>query len=157
MTGSRPIEVFTSKFSACNKTKGDPNNYICISNIAKKKDKEKIVKRPILSFDANITSRKLIKFINKIRSDVVSPLVDGQLSPSITRALTRTMEKEFIFAKEQKNKSSMLRKIYAELAWVEFGKGINKNVYIQDLLGHANLNTSFSYSFVDSTPDEVAN
>jgi hypothetical protein len=153
MTGSRPLGVFRSNFKACNKKKGDTDdvNYICISNIPKKKDKAEVVKRPILAMGTGMASRKIVKMISSIRSNFPNAIVaDGQLSPAIIRALTRTMSNEFPWVSQYHNKSSMLRKIYAELSHKEFAPKVNKNVWIQDTLGHANISTSFSYSFVNS-------
>ena len=152
MTGSRPIEIFKSNFKACNKKKGDTDkaSYICISNIAKKKDKAEVVKRPILSMGTGTTSRKIIKMITSIRANFPNAIVaDEQLSPAITRALTRTMSNEFPWVSQYPNKASMMRKIYVDLAHTEFAPKVNKNTFIQETLGHTNISTSFSYSYVN--------
>ena len=64
--------------------------------------------------------------------------------------LNKTVVKHFPWLKDSRNKASMLRKIYADLAWDQYkNKYTNKQVFISEVLGHSSLSTSFSYTTVN--------
>ena len=145
--GMRPHEAFTNIVKP---VKGKPA-YISISNLAKKRnDPEFSVERPIIL----LTGREFITKLKRLREafkDKVSITAEGKLSSDKQAQLNKRVLMYFPEFKEIRQSSSMLRKIYATLAFEIYGDKSkqNFNSFITATLGHDGAETSFSYSYIN--------
>lgn len=150
ITGARTYELlYKNDFKKVN----DNDSLIQISNIAKKREgqADKKIERPILF----ISAKKALKDIKSVRKELnenYKVINDNcEVSKSIMNRLNREVVSAFPFTAKMGNKSSFLRKIYANIAYLLHGdpKKVNKNTYISNILGHDGLLTSFSYSNIE--------
>jgi hypothetical protein len=149
-SGMRPIELFKNIVEPIDTT------YANFSNLAKKRGKtEFTVKRPILLLTTNEFITKLAQFKEYFANKVIFE-ENGRLSANIITHLNKYTRKIFPNIGEEGQASSMLRKYYAVLSYEMFAdkKKTNFNVWIKNVLGHDDLNTSFAYSTINLSPEE---
>jgi hypothetical protein len=144
--GSRPMGVFVK-----NTYKLVDEHQVEVGNLSKKRDGAKVttVLRPVLT----ITPQQLIQKWDEVRRHFKGKKMihNGELAKDKQATLNKYVIKHFPWMKDFQQKSSMLRKIYADLSfkrWADKSK-MNYNSWIQDKLGHEDLLTSFSYSYLN--------
>ena len=130
--GSRFIELFTGNFTL---DKDNPS-HIKLSNIAKTRDKDRTISKPLL--DKNPS--KFLSLLKKIR----------ELNPESTKILINAKLQESIG-----ETTYFLRKAYANLSYYLLDdKTISKTTYLAQILGHEEGNeaTALSYQsyFIDA-------
>lgn len=133
-SGSRSEEIFTGKFK-----KGDGGN-ILLSNIAKTRDKEREISKPLLDKD----SSHFLKVLGEVRALNLKP----KSSNTILNALLKSKIGENLY---------FLRKAYANLSYHLINdKSISKTVYLSRILGHDvdNEKTALSYQNYYIVEDE---
>jgi hypothetical protein len=153
--GGRPIELFTRNTFDYKEPQG---SWLTVNNLAKKRNKqESSIDRPIILF----TPEQFIKEVGRLRNDFKNKILetDGVFAKDKSATLNKYAVKHFQFLEDVHQKSSMMRKIYADLAYHTYADKSkqNKNSFIGQILGHNDLLTSFSYSWVNlhgSKPDE---
>jgi hypothetical protein len=146
--GGRPIELFIrNKFEL---VKGKPS-WIKVLELAKKREFQKTwTTRPVVLF----TPKQLISEITKLRNHFKGKILedgDGQLSKDKSQTLNKRALMHFPFLKDVSQRSSLMRKIYADMAFSLFAdrNKENQNSFIGGILGHEGIQTSFSYSWVN--------
>jgi hypothetical protein len=163
--GSRPRGVFESNTFKTIPTKP---SYIEISGVAKARNDKKDAKfqRPVLF----ISPSTLIRKWNELREHFKTlKVIDkkGQLATTINTTLNKRLEAVFPWIKRfekrdatgglKGQKSSLLRKIYVDMAYKRFAnaKSINYNTFVSKTLSHDDDLTSFSYSWLSvNDPDK---
>jgi hypothetical protein len=133
--GSRPIELFKTGVYEV-----EDENHIIVSGLAKKRENNNKLStiRPVLL----ISATEAVAAVETVRNEFKSNSIldrDGNLSSYIVRMLTKR-------CLDLGTTTYNLRRIYARLAYEQFGNNTNFNVFIGDILGHENVTTSFSYS-----------
>lgn len=131
-SGSRFIELFTGKF----KIDKDKPSHIKLSNIAKTRDKDRTISKPLL--DKN--PEKFLSLLKKIR----------ELNPESTKILINAKLQDSIG-----ETTYFLRKAYANLSYYLLDdKTITKTAFLARILGHEENNeaTALSYQsyFIDA-------
>ena len=150
--GGRPIELFTRNTFEHKKSQG---SWITVNNLAKKREgQDSSVDRPIILF----TPKQFIKEVKRLRDDFKNKILEtnGSFAKDKSVTLNKYAVKNFPFLKDVHQKSSMMRKIYADLAYHTYADKSkqNKNSFIGRILGHNDLMTSFSYSWVNLHGDK---
>lgn len=149
--GTRPIELFAKNNFSLIK---DKHSWIRVSGLAKKREtqEKKWTDRPVVYF----TPRFVIKEVKAVRNHFKKLIVingNGKLATDKSQSLNKRAVLHFPFLKDIHQKSSFLRKIYADLSFKLFAdkRTQNFNTWISDVLGHGplDLSTSFSYSYVN--------
>jgi hypothetical protein len=133
--GSRPIELFKTGIY---EIKDD--THIIASGLAKKREGNEKTStiRPVLMMSA----AEAVEAVEAVRNEFKNNSIldrDGNLSSYIVRMLTKR-------CLDLGTTTYNLRRIYARIAYEQYGNNSNFNVFIGDILGHENLTTSFSYS-----------
>ena len=145
-SGMRSLELFKNIVEPVE----DKPNYVKISNLAKKRDDTSAsVQRPLILLTATEFIKKLKKFRTQFTNNkIFTP--DNQLNAYITVGLNKATREAFPEVGDSGQASAMLRKYYAVLAYDIFGDKTkqNFNIFIKDVLGHADSVTSFSYSTI---------
>jgi hypothetical protein len=144
--GSRPLGVFHT-----NTYKETADGQVEVGSLTKKRehDKDTTVVRPVLF----ITAKTLVQKWDQVRSHFKNKIVvdkDNLLAKDKNATLNRRALKHFPWLKDYKQKSSMFRKVWADLSYRQFAdtSKVNFNSWIQQKLSHTNLITSFSYSWI---------
>ena len=148
-TGARPVGLIEkNKFSLIE----DKPAWVRVDNLAKKRDTQKKnwTIRPVVLFEP----ADVIKAIKKLRSDFKNKVIishSGKLSSDKNDTLNKTVVAQFPWLKDNPNKSSFLRKLYADLAWKIYGdkKYGSHQTFVAEILGHSGWMTSFSYTTVN--------
>ena len=145
VSGSRPVDLFKNIIEKVDA------NHIKFSNLSKKRGNIKFnVVRPLLILTADEFITKLENFKEYFTGKIVFE-EEGRLTPSIITGLGKVVKKRFPELMIDGQTGSMMRKLYAVLSY-EFladKKKTNFNVWIKQVLGHDDLNTSFSYSTIN--------
>ena len=146
--GGRPIELFfRNKFEYVK----DKPSWIKVLNLAKKREgQETTTTRPVLLISPKQFREEVKKLRHHFRNKVVENKA-GELAKDKSQTLNKRAIKHFKFLKDIRQKSSLMRKIYADMAWQKAGdkNKENQNGFISSILGHDGLMTSFSYSWVN--------
>ena len=151
-SGSRSVEVFSkSKYSLMSGN----DSYIRIDGLAKKRQTQideghDWVEKPVLF----LTPKTLVRLVKEIRNHFKNKVViddNGVLAKDKSATLNKYVVQHFPFLEDLHYKSSFLRKIYADLSYKNFADKAttNYNSWISRVLGHEDMLTSFSYSFVN--------
>jgi len=150
VSGSRPIDLFKNTVEAVD------NKNVKFSNLSKKRGKTEFsVIRPLLLMDSSEFIKKLKQFKEYFADKVIFE-DEGRLSANIITGLSKIVKKRFPELMVDGQAGSMMRKLYAILSY-EFladKNKINFNVWIKNVLGHDDLNTSFSYSTINASQEE---
>lgn len=155
--GTRPVELFDK--NEFHLVKGKPS-WVRVSGLAKKRDTQDKTdtERPVIYFPAEFVIQEIDK-IRKHFKDLVVINKQGRLASDKNATLNQHALKAFPFLENTHQKSSFLRKIYADLSFKQFAdqRTTNFNTWISEVLGHdmLDLSTSFSYSYVN-VADEKA-
>lgn len=157
--GTRAVELFDmNDFSPIE----GKESWVRVDNLAKKKDGQQTwTERPVVLF----TVGWVINEVKKIRDEFKNKVVinkKGKLASDKQATLNKRVLHLFPWTKKFRQKSSFFRKMYADMAFTNFGdpKTQNKNQFISSILGHddANISSSFSYSWVGlSDPKKMDN
>jgi integrase len=137
-TGCRTIELF--KISKFEEEKGNPDAIVIIG-LAKDKENNRRITRPLVGLKID----EAITLINGIRSELN---LTGS-NQSITNRTNIPLNKEFkkIFGGDSDLTIHKCRYIYGNVAYILYGKPrkIPYESYIQEILGHANPESTKSY------------
>lgn len=146
VSGVRPVGLFKNVF---NLIESKPA-YIRLSNITKKRDKLETLDRPIILLSAKQFLTLLTRFKRHF-TNKRTVTASGAFASDKQARLNERVILHFPQLKQEKNKSSMLRKLYISLAFHFYADSskVNFNCYIKKILGHNSLNTTFSYSFIN--------
>lgn len=143
VSGMRPIELFVNKVKRIT----SKPQYVKISNIAKKKDKEFTVERPIISMTAERFLKLLFDFKNYFNG--MTTINDiGVLATDKSKGLNTSVKNTFSEITGRQG-ASIMRKYYALLSYSIYADK-NKQEYqhwIKNILGHESLVETFSYSY----------
>ena len=143
-TGLRPVEVFSTATMRLSKNKG----WAVFTGLAKQRGENRPVDRPVLIYSPRYIKKKLK---NTRPLFDMALVVNGELNKAIQHTLNKKMISNFPFVDGLPNKSSMLRKLYGTIAYDQHAPdNMNLNIFLQDILGHKSVLTSFSYSVVST-------
>lgn len=157
-TGARPVGLISkNKFSLIK----DKPGWILVENLAKKRDtqEKQWTERPTVLFDPVEVIREWQRLKKDFKGSVIIDHT-GKLSADKNSSLNKAVVKHFQWLKDNPNKSSMLRKLYADMAWKSKGDKAygSRQKFTADILGHSGMLSSFSYTIVNvSDPSELKN
>lgn len=158
-TGARPIEIFDkNEFELI----PDRPAWIKVLNLAKKRDtqEKQYAIRPVIILPPQAVIDELRNIRNHFKKKH-AVIIDksGGLAKDKSQTLNKQVVKHFPdLVKNIHQKSSILRKVYADLSYKNFADKTktNFNTWVADVLGHGDLLTSFSYSYVNvRDPNQV--
>lgn len=134
--GGRPADLFQNIIEPQN------TNEIIVSNIAKKHKDDIDVQciRPLI----NCLSEEFIRIRNQmlhLYKDVKIYNEDNQINTNIMLSLNKSFQ--FYYPNET---IKIIRKLYGSMAYQEYGGKQNMNLFLKKVLGHKNVEVSFSYS-----------
>lgn len=141
-TGARVMDYFVNDYKVKDK------QHLIISNLAKSKDKSFETTRPVLYYTAATTKRLWDASKGEFNAPIDS---NGEVHKSIMRRLNAKIK---LYFPTLDLTSKSFRKIYASLAYKKYAKNENYNVFIQKVLGHTSLGTTFSYSAVSASTND---
>ena len=155
--GARPIEIFDKNTFEMVEGKGY-KSWIRVNNLAKKREGQKDwTIRPVVGLPREFVVREIMSIRKSFKNTIIINS-DGELAKDKAATLNKRVLKHFPWLKDVPQKSSFLRKIYADLSYKNFANrnSVNFNTWISRVLGHGDLLTSFSYSYVNvSDPEEL--
>jgi len=141
--GGRPADLFQNTIEPQNDTEN--NTEIIVSNIAKKHKDDIDVQciRPLI----NCSSEEFIRIRNKMLymyKDLKIYNEDNQINTNIMLLLNKCFQ--FYYPDET---IKIIRKLYGSMAYREYGGKQNMNLFLKKVLGHKNVEVSFSYSQIE--------
>ena len=154
-TGARPIEIFAkNEFSLVEQK----SSWLRVDGLAKKREGQvDWTTRPVVNF----TPQLVIDQVASIRRSFGKVIIidkTGQLAKDKNTTLNLRALLAFPWLKNHSQRSSMLRKLYASLSFKIFAdpKYTNFNTWISNVLGHGDMLTSFSYSYINvDDPEDI--
>ena len=147
--GFRPAELFSNEVKLAS-AENDRN--ITVGNLAKKRNDDKwfvTVDRPVIE----ATAGELLRRLGRFRA-----LYSGkEYDVTIRNALNASARKWFPDLTAGNQGASIMRKLYASLAYKLYADParVNFNSFIQGVLGHNDVGTSFSYSWINLVGDAL--
>jgi hypothetical protein len=152
-TGSRFVEILKdTKFVKSPDAKMSKD--ILIIGTAKTKDKNKELTRPLIVSN----SKSMIALIAEIRKALPTDDMTNMETTAKYNSIVNTRLQSLTFIPEKYSSSHVLRKIYANMAYLMFApSNMDRTVYIGDLLGHkeGSFGTSISYTNVKIVDDII--
>ena len=150
VSGMRSIELFKNTVEA-----SGPR--IKVSNLAKKRVADFSVERPVILISPDDFITRLEAFRQAFANKKIYEN-DCSLSANITRGLNKATRHVFENLKETTQAASMMRKYYGILAYELYADKAttNFNTFLQQILGHEHIATSFAYSTVSlEAPEDL--
>ena len=121
--------------------------------------KDTVFAKPVLFSEYGVSPTVIIDVIKKIRKNIALPCDDSVESRKIlTGHYLRKTIKLFdqVWGKKLvasfKNKTHTMRMLYGNYSHQTFNRNGNLNIWLMRVLGHDNINTSFSYANVVVVP-----
>lgn len=149
-SGMRPIELFQNTVRAID------DRHALFGKLAKKRPGTAgmTVERPIIGQTADEFVRTLGEFRRAFADKQI--FKETAIVPNINRGLNKAARAVFPELIDSAAAASMMRKYYTILAYELFAdkERTNFNTYIQGLLGHDSIQTSFAYSTINLTGTE---
>ena len=146
--GFRPAELFSNKVELAG---AENDRDVMVGNLAKKRgNDDTVVKRPVIEATAGELLRRLARFRNLYS--------DKEYDANVRTTLNASARKWFPALTAGTQGSSIMRKLYASLAYKMYADSarVNFNTFIQATLGHNDVSTSFSYSWINLVGDVPA-
>jgi hypothetical protein len=156
--GTRSIEIFDrNEFELI----PDKPSWIRVNHLAKKRDprEKNWTERPVIEFTPKFVKDTIQTIRNGFKAKGLVIINDsGELAKNQASALNKRVLEHFPWLSKVHQKSSFLRKIYSDLAFKNYAdkSTTNFNTFVSSILGHGDLLSSFSYSYVNvSNPNCV--